>query len=63
MAGGGVLYEEVEVNFQVEDMSKITMEVENKNTVDDLINACMLQLFLKAGLKRFGKKGEEVKNK
>ena len=57
--GGFIPYEQVEVNLEVEDMSKITMEFEKKNTVDDVINACMLQLSLNDGLKRFRKKGEE----
>ena len=57
MAGGRVQYGEGAVNLQVEDMSNITMEVEKKNTVDDIIHACMLKLSLKAGLKIFGKKG------
>ena len=40
-------------------MSKITMEVEKKNTVDEVIYSCMSQLSLKDGLNIFGKKGEE----
>ena len=39
------------------------LEVKNSNTVDDVIHACMLQLSLKADLKRFGKKGEEAAKK
>ena len=57
MAGGRIPYEEVAVNLQVEDMIKITMKVEKKNAVDDVIHACMLQLSLKAGLNIFGEKG------
>ena len=59
MIGGLVPYEEGTVNLQVEDMIKITMEVEKKNTADAVIHACMLQSSLKAGLKKFGKKGGE----
>ena len=40
-------------------MIKITIEVEKNNTVGNVIHACMLQLYLKAGLKIFYKKGEE----
>ena len=36
---GYVPYEEGTINLQVEDMSKIAMEVEKKNTVDDVIHA------------------------
>ena len=44
-------------------MIKINIEVEKNNTVDDVIYVCMLQLLLKSGLKRFGKKGEEAAQK
>ena len=63
MEGGREKYEEGTVNLQVEDMSKITMQVEKKNTVDNVIHACMLQLSLKAGLNIFGKKVEEAAQK
>ena len=63
MPVGRVLYEEGTVNPQVEKNSNMTMEVENKNTVDDVIHACMLQLSLKSVLKRFVKKGEEAAQK
>ena len=63
MAGVSVPYEEGKVNLQVEDMIKITMKVEKKNTVENAIHAYMLELSLKAGLKRFGKKGEEYSQK
>ena len=39
------------------------MEAEKKKTVDNVIHACMLQLSLMDGLKRFGKKGEEAEQK
>ena len=41
MTGLYVPYEEGKANLQVEDMINITMEVENKNTVDDKIHACV----------------------
>ena len=63
MAGGSVPYKKGAVNIQVEDMSNITMEFENKNTVDDVINACMLQLYLKYDQERFGNKGGEAVQK
>ena len=63
ISGGRVTYEEGKVNLQVEYMSKITTEVEKNNTVDNVIHTCMLQLSLKAGLKIFGKKGEEAAQK
>ena len=63
MAGGCVPYEDGSVNLHVEDMSKITMEVEKMNTVDDVIHACVLRLSLKTGLKKFGKKGDEEAQK
>ena len=63
MAGGSVPYKKGAVNLQVEYMSNITMEVENKNTAENGIHACMLQLSLKSGLGRFGKKGEEAAQK
>ena len=59
MSDGYVPYEEGAVNLQVEDMIKITMKVEKKNAVDNVIHACMLQLSLKSVLKIFYKKGEE----
>ena len=58
-----VTYEEGAVKLQVEDMSKITMEVEKKNTIYDLIHACMLQLSLNDGLKIFYDKGKEDSQK
>ena len=63
MAGGLVPGEECSVYFQVEDMRKITMEVEKMNTVDDVIHACVLRLSLKTGLKKFWKKEEEEAQK
>ena len=63
MTGGLVPYTEVEVNLQVEDMIKITIEVENKNTVDDVIHSCMLQLSIKDSLKIFGQEEEEAAQK
>ena len=39
------------------------MEVYKKNTIDDMIHACMLQLSIKDSLDRFGKKGEEAAQK
>ena len=44
-------------------MSKITSEVEKKNTVEYVIHACMLQLSLKSGLNKFVKKVEEAAQK
>ena len=61
--GVSVPYEEGAVNLQVEYMSNITMEIENNNTVDDVIHAYMLQLSIKADLNRFGNKGEEAAQK
>ena len=63
IAGGRVPYEEGTLNFQVEDMSNITTEVEKNNTFDDVIHACMFQISLKDGLKRFGKKEEDAGQK
>ena len=62
-AGRSVKSEDVAVKLQVEYTSKITMEVEKKNTVDDVINACMLQLYLKYDQERFGNKGGEAVQK
>ena len=39
------------------------MEVKKNSTVDNIIHACMLQLSLKAELKRFGKKAEGASQK
>ena len=63
ISGGRVPYEEGKVNLQVEYMSKIIMGIEKNNTVDNLINACMLQISLKAVIKIFWKKGEEAEQK
>ena len=63
MEGRHVQYEEGTVNLQVEDMRKINMEVKKNKTVNDVIYAHMLKLSLNAGLKRFGKKGEEASRK
>ena len=57
MAGGCVPYGEGTVKLQVEDMRNITMEVENKNIVDNVIHAYMLQIYLKSGLKYLGRRG------
>ena len=38
MAGVCVPYEQVKVNLQVEYMSKITVEVEKNNTVENVIH-------------------------
>ena len=63
MSYGRVPYEEGTVNFQVEYTRNVTMEVYKENIVDDMIHACMLQLSIKAYLKRFGNKGEEAAQK
>ena len=56
-------YEEGAFNLQVEYTKNITMGVEIKNTIEKVIHACMLQLYIKAGIKIFGKKQEESAQK
>ena len=63
MTGGSEPYEYGSVKLKVEYMSKNTMEVGKKNTVDGVIHSCKLQLSLKSGLNRSGKKVEEAAQK